>query len=306
MSLDNIIKRAKYLAKIRDYFNKLNVLEVDTPLAYDYPVTDPFIDVFSIDTKAGTKYLQSSPEYAMKRLLAEGSGCIYQITKAFRDDDKSRVHNPEFTMLEWYRIGIDYFQLMKEIELLFSELKSSTIFKYMSYQELFEEYLGFNPHTVSTSYLEEKVLEVVGEIYGDVKLSVADCLDILFSFKIEKKLNDTNTVYFVYDYTKYQSALSKKIIDDKNQIVSARFEMFSNGIELANGYDELIDKKEQLLRFNSDLDTRKIQNKKAVEIDYKLIDCLDNVPDCSGVAIGLDRVIMCLEGIDNISDLSIF
>ena len=123
-----IKKRAKYLAKIRNYFSELGVMEVDTPLAYDYGVTDPFIDVFDIMTSSGKKYLQSSPEYAMKRLLSAGSGSIYQICKAFRDEQTGINHSSEFTMLEWYRVGIDYFELMKEMETLFVSIKPNIEF----------------------------------------------------------------------------------------------------------------------------------------------------------------------------------
>lgn len=306
MSLINIKKRAEYLAKLREYFSKLNVLEVDTPLAYDYGVTDPFIDVFSIDTISGKRYLQSSPEYAMKRLLAAGSGSIYQICKAFRDEPRSKLHNHEFTMVEWYRVGIDYFQLMREMKQMFLSLKPDLKFKYISYQEAFEKYFNINPHVTSLSELLKLVKQVAGDIQGADELTIADCLDILFSFNIEKELSQEKTVYFVYDYTIHQSALAKKVLDKNNQLVAARFEVFCGGVELANGYYELIDKSEQQKRFDKDLETRKIQGKKLLEKDIKLLECLDNIPECSGVALGFDRLIMSLENIKDISELSIF
>lgn len=306
MSLVNIKKRAEYLAKIRKYFADLDVLEVDTPLAYNYGVTDPFIDVFAIDTVAGRRYLQSSPEYAMKRLLAEGSGSIYQICKAFRDEPCGRFHNHEFTMIEWYREGIDYFQLMKEMESLFLAVKPNLQFEYLSYQEVFERHYNFNPHKLSLEDLQERVEYHVGKIQGLDNPTIADCLDILFSHKIEKNLNTKGTAYFIYDYTIYQSALAKKVTNKNNQQVAARFEVFINGIELANGYYELIDEHEQLKRFESDLAVRKEQGKGSMEIDTELLECLDNVPECSGVALGFDRLLMSLENIDDIKDLSIF
>jgi lysyl-tRNA synthetase class 2 len=306
MSLVNIKKRAEYLRNIRKYFDDLNVLEVDTPLAYDYGVTDPFIDVFNIDTFAGKKYLQSSPEYAMKRLLAAGCGSIYQICKAFRDEPCGRMHNHEFTMIEWYRVGIDYFQLMVEMKELFLAVKPNLEFIYISYQEAFEKYYNFNPHKITLAELAKIVVRTVGEIQGLENPSVADYLDILFSYKIEKDLNEANSIYFVYDYTVHQSALAKKVIDKNNQLVAARFEVFCNGIELANGYDELVDKKEQLKRFESDLALRKSQNKSILDIDTKLLGCLDNIPSkCSGVALGFERLLMSLEGITDIKSLSV-
>ena len=304
MTIKNIKLRANYLKKIRNYFDDLNVLEVDTPLAYEYGVTDPFIDVFPITTQNGKKYLQSSPEYAMKRILSDYKSSIYQICKAFRDDPKARLHNYEFTMIEWYRTNIDYFQLMKEMEILFKSLKSNLSFEYYSYEELFKKYFSINPHKISLDELKIIVKNIAGDFCGLNDLTIADCLDILFSFEIEKKLSKEKTVYFVYDYTAYQSALAKKII--KNSIeVATRFEVFYNGIELANGYDELIDKTEQLNRFKNDLEIRKSQNKEILEIDTKLLECLDKIPQCSGVAMGLDRLILVLEDLEKISDLNI-
>nr|AAV29590.1 NT02FT1092 [synthetic construct] len=305
MSLENIKKRAEYLAKIRNFFKDLDVLEVDTPLAYDYAVTDPFIDVFSINTVAGKKYIQSSPEYAMKRLLAAGSGSIYQICKAFRDEPCGKLHNHEFTMIEWYRVGIDYYQLMQEMQKLFTMLKANLEFIYLSYQEVFEKYYNINPHDICLAELQAIVKENVGEIQGLRNPTIADCLDILFSYKIEKNLNQQNTIYFIYDYTIHQSALARKVRDKNSQLVAARFEVFCNGIELANGYYELIDKKEQSKRFENDLATRKQQQKALLDIDTKLLECLENIPECSGVALGFDRLLMSLEGISNIKNQTI-
>ncbi|API86374.1 EF-P lysine aminoacylase EpmA [Francisella uliginis] len=306
MSLENIQKRSEYLAQIREYFRKLGVLEVDTPLAYNYGVTDPFIDVFEIATVTGKRYLQSSPEYAMKRLLAAGSGSIYQICKAFRDEPCGQYHNHEFTMIEWYRVGIDYFDLMKEMELLFLAVKPDTQFIYLSYQEAFERYYNFNPHTISLDELENIVEKNLGKIQGLENPTIADCLDILFSYKIEKNLNQQNIVYFIYDYTIHQSALARKVLDKNNQQVAARFEVFYDGVELANGYYELIDKKEQLKRFKNDLVIRKEQSKPILDIDIKLLNCLENIPQCSGVALGFERLLMSLEGVKDIRQLSIF
>lgn len=241
----------------------------------------------------------------MKRLLAAGSGSIYQICKAFRDEPCGQLHNHEFTMIEWYRVGINYFQLMQEMQKLFTMLKANLEFIYLSYQEAFEKCYNINPHNISLTELQAIIRENVGEIQGFKNPTIADCLDILFSYKIEKNLNQQNTVYFIYDYTKHQSALARKVNDKNKQLVAARFEVFYNGIELANGYYELIDKKEQLKRFESDLATRKEQQKALLDIDTKLLDCLENIPECSGVALGFDRLLMSLEGISNIKNLTI-
>lgn len=305
MSIENIKKRAIYLEKIRQYFKKLDVLEVDTPLAYDYGVTDPFIDVFSIETLAGRKYLQSSPEYAMKRLLAAGCNSIYQVCKAFRDESCGQYHNHEFTMIEWYRVGVDYFTLMKEMEALFLALKPNIKFIYLSYRDVFEKYCGFDPHQIGLGELKAIVQQYLGDVQGLENPSISDCLDMLFSYKIEKSLNVEGEVYFIYDYTVHQSALARKVKDKHNQQVAARFEVFYNGIELANGYYELVDKNEQLRRFASDLAIRKKQGKSMPEIDTKLLACLEDIPECSGVALGFDRLLIALEKIEDIKSLTI-
>jgi lysyl-tRNA synthetase class 2 len=304
--ITNIKKRAQYLEKIRYFFKNREVLEVETPLAYSYGVTDPFIDVFAINTSTGKRYLQSSPEYAMKQLLAAGTGSIYQICKAFRDEPCGVLHNYEFMMIEWYRVGIDYFELMQEIESLFLVVKPDIKFIYFSYREAFEKYYGFDPHSISLKELTAQVHKYVGEIQGLDNPTIADCLDILFSYKIEKNLNAEKTAYFIYDYTVHQSALAKKLQDSRGQLIAARFEVFYNGIELANGYYELVDKAEQLKRFEKDLATRKEQGKPLLAVDKDLLDCLDYVPECSGVALGFDRLLMSLEDINNIKELFIF
>ena len=269
MIFHNIYKRAKYLYIIRNYFKKLNVLEVDTPLAYDHGVTDPFIDLFKLQTRAGKKYLQSSPEYAMKRLLALGIGSIYQICKAFRDESCGQYHNFEFTIIEWYRVGINYFMLMKEMESLFLLFKDDLKFIYLSYYQVFKKYYNFNPHSISLNNLEKIVLNNVGKIEGLNALTISDGLDILFTHKIENKLNKHNTIYFIYDYTTHHSSLARNILNKDNDLVSARFEVFHNGIELANGYYELLNKREQLNRFKRDLIIRKNQGKQTPEFRYR-------------------------------------
>lgn len=188
---------------------------------------------------------------------------------------------------------------------LFAILKVNLEFIYLSYQEAFEKYYNINPHNICLSELQALVRENIGEIQGLKNPTIADCLDILFSYKIEKNLNQQNTVYFIYDYTVHQSALARRVNDKNNQLVATRFEVFYNGIELANGYYELIDKKEQLKRFENDLVIRKQQQKALLDIDTKLLECLENIPECSGVALGFDRLLMSLDGISDIKNLSI-
>ena len=295
--------RARYLEKIRAYFKQYDVLEVDTPLAYPYPVSDPYIDAFAIETQAGARYLQTSPEYAMKRLLAAGSGSIYQICKAFRNDPKSKLHNHEFTMLEWYRVGLDHHALIKEITVLLKQLKPDASILYFSYQEIFSDILHINPHTLSLDELQKLVIENIGEVSG-LKPNVNYYLDLLFSHCIEPVLKQKQAFVFIYHYPYTQAALAK-IIEDNGQQVAARFELFYQGVELANGYDELTDHNEQKQRFLSDLEQRKKEAKASVPLDLTLLESMCTLPACAGVALGLDRLIMCLEGYQNISDVLI-
>lgn len=294
--------RAQALKKIRHYFDCKGVLEVETPLAYPYPVSDPFIDAFAIDTQAGCRYLQTSPEYAMKRLLAAGSGSIYQICKAFRDDPTARIHHYEFTMLEWYRVGLDDWQLMDEVVELFQVLSDDIKVARYSYAELFVQYYGLNPHRASVQELLDLCKQYYGEIVGLKDATIADYLDLLFSLKIEPRLSQSNTLYMVYHYHRSQSALAQ-LVEDSGDSVAARFELFMNGVELGNGYHELTDASKLKQRFEQDLMIRAQQHKKMVPIDQELLNITNDIPACAGIAIGLDRVLMVLRGSHSLDEI---
>ncbi|WP_119329069.1 EF-P lysine aminoacylase EpmA [Cysteiniphilum halobium] len=289
-----LIRRTEYITKIRKFFAQRGVLEVDTPLSYSYPVSDPYIDAFAIETQSGTRFLQTSPEYAMKRLLAQGSGSIYQICKAFRDDPKAQYHNHEFTMLEWYRVGLDDEALREEIAQMLLVLNPQSSIEYFSYKALFHQFIGINPHAADLITLQKLVYQHVGDIQGLANPNVIECLDLLFTHVIEPKLKAHQFV-FVYDYPEVQAALARVMPDSSGQVVAKRFELFYQGVELANGYYELISATEQAKRFQDDIHLRQALGKTLVPIDQDLLACLDQIPECSGVALGLDRLIMCLE-----------
>lgn len=297
-----LILRAKYVKEIRQFFAEKGLLEVDTPLSYPYSVSDPYIDAFAIQTQSGTQFLQTSPEYAMKRLLAQGSGSIYQICKAFRDDPKAKYHNHEFTMLEWYRVGLNDVALREEIAQMLLLLNPDVVIHSFSYKELFYKITGINPHKVDLTWLQRTVYQHLGEIYGLKIPNAIECLDLLFSHLVEPKLKDYEFV-FVYDYPKAQAALARLMMDVEGELVAKRFELFYQGVELANGYYELRSSAEQEKRFKHDMNIRQEIEKSSVAIDQALLSCLDNMPDCSGVALGLDRLIMCLEGYTDIQEV---
>jgi elongation factor P--(R)-beta-lysine ligase len=296
-------QRANIIAKIRDFFSKRGVLEIDTPLMAHAPVTDPYLEALKVNPISHpnkTLYLQTSPEYAMKRLLAANSGCIYQICKAFRDEPTGPLHNMEFTMLEWYRVNFNYTQLIQEITELLKILSNWPDAKIQTYQELFEYYLDINPHIISY----EKLLKISEKnkcypIKGLNNPSADDLLMLLFSKVIEPDFANKSPV-FAIDYPASQAALaniiSNNISNNISYKISQRFELYYKGFELANGYDELTDKDILLTRFYKDLEIRKKLNLPNAPIDYKLIASMQNgkFPKCSGVALGLDRLIALL------------
>ncbi len=290
----NLRTRAKIIADIRAFFAARDVIEVETPLLSHGTITDPHIQAipafFKQDLSSEqitTVYLQTSPEYAMKRLLSEGIGSIYQICKAFRQGEKGKYHNPEFTMIEWYRVGFDHHDLMQEMdELLQAVIKTKPALK-LSYAEMFEKYLGINPHKAS----EKELIQCAQKNKIDLASHLSDrdaWLSLLMSHCIEPKLGPEEPV-FIYDFPASQAALAK-IRSDK---LASRFELYYKGIELANGFHELSDAKEQRKRFDADLAYRFENNLPVVPVDERLLTALEKgLPDCAGVALGIDRLIM--------------
>lgn len=289
--------RAALLASVRAFFDERGVLEVETPLLCSSGITDPSIEPLKVECGvsigSAPRYLQTSPEYAMKRLLAAGSGPIYQVARAFRDGEAGSRHNPEFTLLEWYRPGLDYRQLMTEVEALLrcclGDGLSDGPAKYYSYRQLFLEVLAVDPFLAGATELETCARQHidVGSLTGDSDL----WLDLLMSHVIEPVLA-TRGLCFVYDYPRSQAALSRIAWVDGVE-VGQRFEFYLDGLELGNGYFELSDAREQRHRFEADNTRRLATGLNPMPIDERLLDALDHgLPLCSGVALGLDRLLM--------------
>lgn len=290
-STDALIERARLLKALRAFFDSKNVIEVDTPLLSRSTITDVQLEGIQVPYQNETLYLQTSPEYAMKRLLAAGMPCIYQLGKVFRSDEAGRYHNPEFTMLEWYRLGFTLEDLMDETDALLHEILGSKPAQRFSYQALFEQYCHVNPHTASLEELKTIALEKITISEG---LSGADkdtWLHLLFSHVIEPQIGFDAPV-FVYDYPASQSALAETVV--KNNItVAKRFEVYVRGIELANGYQELCNVDEQLARFENDNKHRREAGLNEKPIDPLFVEALQQgLPACSGIALGVDRLIM--------------
>lgn len=286
-SMDTLKNRAKILGILRDFFYRRHVTEVETPLLCIAGTTDAYLDSITATLNHQTRYLQTSPEYAMKRLLAAGIGDCYQICKAFRCDELGQYHNPEFTMLEWYRLNFDHHQLMNDMDDLLQLILKCLPAKRVSYQQLFIEHLNIDPHLASTEDLKKIAPELCG-VLNSATDTKDDYLMLLLSHLIEPNIGFDRPC-FIYDYPATQAALSKV----RDNQFAERFEVYVNGIELANGFHELQSASEQRKRFINDNEKRKQLGKSAVPIDERLLAGLEHgLPDCAGVALGVDRLIM--------------
>jgi len=298
--------RAELLAAIRTFFRERGVLEVETPLLCSTGVTDPAIEPLLVERGASVarpRYLQTSPEYAMKRLLAAGSGPVFQITKAFRDGEAGSRHNPEFTLLEWYRPGYDHHRLMAEVAALICHCLGDRPEQRITYRQLFLDCLGLDPFTASVEELQAfaRARIEVGALAGDRDL----WLDLLLSHLIEPQLSRRG-ICFVYDYPASQAALAR-IVESGGVAVGQRFELYVDGMELANGYHELTDAAEQRRRFDRDNARRREHGLPERPRDENLLAALAHgLPGCSGVALGVDRLLMLATGATDIRDVLAF
>jgi len=301
--LDKLKARAEILAEIRRYFAEQHVLEVSTPVLSFAGNTDPAIESFKTSSSK-TQYLHTSPEFFMKRLLVEGSGSIYQICNVFRQGESGRYHNPEFSMLEWYRLDFDYQQLMDDVVALIHAVSDKTpeVLK-LSYQQAFKS-LGIDPHTASEQQLTKLAEEQGISLQGMGGMNRDDWLNLLMSHVIEAGF-DKEKLTFIYDYPASQASLAK-VRKDKYP-VAERFELYWGGVELANGFTELQDADEQRWRFNHDNQRRLKVGHEPVPVDEKFLQALaKGLPACSGVALGLDRLLMVISGAASIDQVMSF
>jgi lysyl-tRNA synthetase class 2 len=287
-------------------------MEVETPICSAFASTDPALESFSASytgpgqAQGKQLYLHTSPEFPMKRLLAAGSGPIYQICKVFRNGELGRFHNPEFTMLEWYRPGYDQHELMDEMaELINGLLPEPLPVEIISYRDLFDHHLEIDPHHSTCEQLRKHAIRLGVQGAESMVLPEVDSwLDLLMSHCIEPELGN-GSVCFVHDYPATQASLAR--IRPGDPPLAERFELYMNGIELANGFHELANGDELRSRFQSDLERRRELGIKQVPMDENLLLALDSgIPDCSGVALGIDRLLMCLTNSDNIQDVLTF
>lgn len=301
-SCETLQKRAHIIQKIRQFFQERGVLEVETPLLGKTATPDPLIEPFSTHYQGPILphdqilYLQTSPEFAMKRLLAAGSGAIFQICKVFRNGEMGRFHNSEFTMLEWYRPGLHYLELIQEVSDLLTEILDVPEAELLTYQSVFEQYLDINPHDLQLCTPES--LAAIAQAQGliqelnELDLDYNGWLDLLFSEIIQPQLGLECPVVLV-DFPVSMAALAQIRQEPDGKVVAERFEFFVRGIELANGYHELSDAKEQTRRFEEDLKKRVTLGATLLPMDDKLLAALESgIPPCSGVALGVDRLVL--------------
>ena len=298
--------RAELLKKLRAFFDARGVLEVDTPALSRAGTTDVHLASFRIDAAEGSRYLHTSPEFPMKRLLAAGSGDIWQACKVFRADEAGRFHNPEFTLIEWYRIGFDHRRLMAEVAELVAALVPSVAEapEYLTYREAFERHAGIDPFSAKPQDCRDALQRAEREPLPVSALDTDGWLDLLAGELVYPALGH-GRLSFVYDYPVSQAALARIRRDDPP--VAERFEAFVSGVELANGFHELADPGEQRRRFECDLERRGADNLPMLPMDEYLLQALGHgLPDCAGVALGLDRLVMLAAGARSISEVIAF
>jgi lysyl-tRNA synthetase class 2 len=303
--------RARLNAAIRGFFARRDVLEVETPVLSQAGNTEPNIASFSLEFSGRTngaprtRWLRTSPEYALKRLLAAGIGDCYELGRVFRDGEAGGRHNPEFTMLEWYRVGWDHQRLIDEVaELINAALalvdRHATLER-IAWRDLYRERLAIDPVTANDGELQRALGDVRIDPQG---LTRDDWLDLLLTHRLQPGFAD-DTMLAVFDYPASQAALAR--LRQGDPPLAERFELYLGPLELANGYHELIDPAEQRARFERDVSMREARGGVAPPIDERLLSAMrSGLPPCAGVALGIDRLLMAMLGSTRIADVLAF
>ncbi len=299
--------RASIYALIRDFFATRNVLEVETPILSAAGNSEPNIESFGttftghVDAGVPQRWLRTSPEYPLKRLLAAGVGDCYELGRVFRNGEAGGRHNPEFTMLEWYRVGWDHRHLMEEtimlVEAALAMVGRRAEVHIVSYRQLFLDELGIDPLHAPTDELRAPLAEYSIDPAG---LTRDDWLDLLITHRLQPAFS-RDRITVIHDYPATQCALAKIRAGDPP--LAERFELYLGRHEVANGYHELNDADEQRLRFERDQAVRRERGLHEMPIDHRLLATLDAMPDAAGVAMGIERLLMCLADTDAIADV---
>ena len=292
-------KRAALLASVRVFFAERDVMEVDVPVLSFAAVTDPNIDSFIVSSPVSSSvqyYLMTSPEFYMKRLLAAGCESIYYLGKAFRAEESSSRHSAEFTMLEWYRPHWSLQQLKNEVSALVAQYISGKV-RNTTYRKTFLDYIGVDPHIASVTELKKIAHEKLSPAFDSDDKSI--WLDLLFSHLVEPQLQG---LVFMEEFPAAQAALAQTFVDKYGNPVAARFELYINGVEIANGYQEELDANVLAARFLNNIELRKSHGKILPPIDEKFLAAMSaGMPSCAGVALGFDRLLMAMLSEKNIA-----
>jgi len=307
-SLASLRRRAQALETTRAFFRARNVLEVETPAIINSPVSDVNIVSVRLDVPGrefATFFLHTSPEYAMKRLLASGSGDIYQLCRVFRGAERGRQHNPEFTMVEWYRLGFSLEELMAEVAgLVLALLGRDLPVEMLSYREAVQRHAGFDPLDADDETLQRAAQALGFDAQRAREASRDVLLDLIVGAQVGPALG-ASTLTFVHRYPASQAALAR--LDAADPRLALRFELYHQGMELANGYHELTNAAEQRMRFDADQKSRAARGLPAFSLDRYLLAALEaGLPDCAGVALGFDRVLMLAMDASSIDEVLAF
>jgi lysyl-tRNA synthetase class 2 len=306
-SLETLRLRAQLLGRARAYFAQTGAMEVETPLLVQAAVTDVHLESLAVHRSDGTRigFLHTSPEYAMKRLLCAGAPDLYQVAHVFREGERGRRHNPEFTMIEWYRLGIDHTELMRDVEALLRALLEPVRpvgpSVHVTYAEAFEAALQVDPLNAGTTAIEAALRRAGLDVPDSLRGDRDGLLDLGMSLHVASRFA-ADRITFVRDFPASQAALARI-----SGPVAARFEAFWGGLELANGFHELGDATEQAQRFVADAATRHARSQPERAADRRFLAALaSGLPACAGVALGFDRVVMVAAGVRSIDDVIAF
>lgn len=298
-SMAMLHKRAQLLAGIRAFFAARGVMEVDVPVLASATVTDPNIESFIVSSPVASAeqyYLMTSPEFYMKRLLAAGCGPVYYLGRAFRAGEAGSRHQPEFTMLEWYRPKWTLQQLMSEVTSLVAGYVAGDIGK-TTYRQAFLDHLDVDPHCAGLAELKSVAREKLSPAFDSEDRNI--WLDLLFSHLVEPQLSG---LVFVEQFPASQAALAQTYVDDYGNQVAARFELYINGVEIANGYQEELGADVLARRFSANLELRKSRGQSLPPPDSSFLAAMSaGMPVCAGVALGFDRLLMAISGESNIA-----
>ena len=301
--IDALQLRARLLRSVRAYFDAEGVMEVETPALGAATVTDPSIESLGSNDRTGRSwYLQTSPEFAMKRLLAAGSGSIYQITRAFRDGERGRHHNVEFSILEWYRVGFDHHRLIDDVDALLDRVLGPRTSSRITYREAFSRHLDLDPSTATTAELHD-ACESGGFASRAASATRDECLDHLLAAAVQPALGPGRV--YLLDFPASQAALAQVRTGPPD--VAERFELYIDGVEVANGYHELRDAVELRGRMRRDVETRRAMAAPAPAPDERLLAAHEaGLPACAGVAVGVDRLVMLAGGYRTLREVLAF